>query len=408
MKIQTNIQSNLAALLITCNMLLSITTATSAADWPQWRGIHRDGISQESDWKPESAKVAWKANVSLGFASIAVANNRLYTIGHADDREIVYCLDATTGKEIWKFSYPCAKIANLYEGGPNSTPTIDGDRVYVVGKEGQFFCLDAAKGTKLWEVSIRQELGGKTPDWGFASSPLILGEMVIIQGAATAAFNKQTGKLIWKSDAFKQAYGSAVAFEHEGKTLLADLNSEALIVVDAQNGKLLASTPWTTQYNTSAATPIVRGNQIFISTGYGKGAGLFEFTGDDLRAKYRTTLMANHMNSCVLRDGFLYGVHGNSHKRGDAYFACIDFQTGERKWLHRGLGVGSVTLAGDKLIILSDRGDLVFATATPDGYNELHRMDRLIPGKCWTPPAMANGRIYLRNAAGDLVCVEVK
>lgn len=393
--------------LLAFTLIGALTTSTWAADWPQWRGIKRDGISQESDWNPQSAKVAWKVNVSLGFASMSVANGRLYTIGHVDDREIVYCLDAVTGKEIWQFSYPCAKIANLYEGGPNSTPTVDGDRLFVVGKEGQLFCLDAAKGTKVWEASIRQALGGKTPEWGFASSPLILGDKVIVQGTATAAFNKASGELIWKSDSFKQAYGSAVPFEWDGKTLLADLNSETLIVVDAQTGKLLASTPWTTQYNTSAATPIIVGNKIFISTGYGKGAGLYEFTGDQLRSIYQTKVMANHMNSCVLRDGFLYGVHGNSHQRGDANFACIDFNTGDRKWMQKGLGVGSVTLAGDKLIILSDRGDLVFAAASPDEYKELHRIDRLIPGKCWTPPIIANGRIYVRNAAGDLACVEV-
>ncbi len=396
------------AMCLVVAFLLALPVAAQAADWPQWRGPSRDGISQETDWDPKSAKVAWKVNVSLGFACMSVADGRLFTIGHVDDHEIVYCLDAATGKELWTFRYPCAKIANLYEGGPNSTPTVDGDRVYVVGKEGQFFSLDAAKGTKHWETALRTELGGKTPDWGFACSPLILGDRVIVQGSSTAAFDKKTGKLLWKSDAFLQAYGSAVPFEYQGKTMIADLNSQALIVVDADSGKLMAATPWTTQYNTSAATPIIVGNQIFISTGYGKGAGLFEFTGNRLRQKYHTTVMANHMNSCVLREGHLYGVHGNSHQRGDASFNCINFETGQRTWTQKGLGVGAVTLAGDKLIILTDRGDLVLAAASPDAYNELHRMDRVVAGKCWTPPIIANGRIYARNSAGDLVCVEVK
>lgn len=394
--------------LLAIALSLTVASSTLAADWPQWRGLNRDGISAENDWKPQSAKVAWKVNVGLGFACMSVAEGRLFTIGHIDGNEVVFALDAATGKELWKFSYPCAKIANLYEGGPNSTPTVDGDRVYVVGKEGQFFCLDAAKGTKIWEASLRKELGGKTPEWGFSSSPLIHGDSVIVQGESTAAFDKKTGKLTWKSDAFKPAYGSAVVFNHNGKPMIADLNSKALIVVDAATGKLVAATPWTTQYDTSAATPIVVGNQIFISTGYGKGSGLYEFTGSKLQMVYVSTMMANHMNSCVLRDGHLYGVHGNSHQRGDANFACIEFATGKRKWAHKGLGVGSVTLAGDKLIILSDKGDLVFAAASPEAYTELHRMDGVVPGKCWTPPIVANGKIYLRNTPGDLVCVEVK
>ncbi len=391
----------LALMLMTCAPIF-------AADWPQWRGLHRDGISQETDWNPASAKVIWKANVSLGFAAVSIAQGRLYTLGHADDNEIVFCLDAVTGKEIWKFSYPCDKIAKLYEGGPNSTPTVDGDRVFVLGKEGQLFALDAAKGTKIWEASLLESLGGKTPEWGFAASPLVIKDKVIVQGAATAAFSRETGELIWKSDAFQQAYGSAISFEYEGKTLLADLNSKALVVIDAATGKRLALAPWTTQFDTSAATPIVVGNKIFISTGYGKGAGLFEFTGNDLRQKYHTTLMANHMDSCVLYKNHLFGFHGNAHKRGDVTLTCIAFDTGERKWTQKGLGCGAVTLAGDKLIIISDRGDLVFAAANADQYKELHRLDDVVPGKCWTPPVIANGRIYLRNAAGDLACVEVK
>ena len=394
--------------LLALTLSLTVASSTLAADWPQWRGPNRDGISAENDWKPQSAKVAWKVNVGLGFACMSVADGRLFTIGHINGNEVVFALDANTGKELWKFSYPCAKIANLYEGGPNSTPTVDGDRVYVVGKEGQLFCLDAAKGTKIWEASLRKELGGKTPEWGFSSSPLIHGDNLIVQGQSTAAFNKKTGKLAWKSDDFKPAYGSAVVFEHGGKPMIADLNSKALIVVDATTGRLVASTPWTTQYDTSAATPIVVGNQIFISTGYGKGAGLYEFTGSSLNVVYTSTIMANHMNSCVLREGHLYGVHGNSHSRGDANFACVEFATGKRKWSHKGLGVGSVTLAGDKLIILSDRGDLVIAAASPESYKELHRIDGVVAGRCWTPPIIANGKIYLRNTPGDLVCVEVK
>jgi len=404
-------QPTLASLLRLAFILfiaMALGRPAGAADWPQWRGVKRDGISAETGWSPAKPAVLWRGNVGLGFASVSIADGRLYTIGHEDGKEIVHCLDAATGEKKWTFEYPCGKIANLYEGGPNSTPTVDGANVYVSGKEGQLFCLDAAKGTKMWEVAMKKELGAKVPDWGFSSSPLILGELVIVQANCTAAFNKNDGKLVWKSEPFQQAYGSAVAFDYKGKTLIADLNSSHLIVLDAADGKVLAKTPWRTQFDTSAATPIVVGDKIFISTGYGKGCGLFEFTGDSLKQLYANTHMANHMNSCVLHDGHLYGIHGNSHARADCMVVCIDFATGERKWTQKGLGCGAVTLAGDKLIITSDRGDLVFAEASPAGFKEVGRLDQAVKGRCWTPPVFANGRVYVRSAPGDLACVELK
>jgi outer membrane protein assembly factor BamB len=390
-------------------VLLLLTASVSANDWPQWRGPKRDGIAVAS-FAGREPKVAWRANVGLGFASLVVADGRLFTIGYADDGEVVYCLDAATGKEQWRFAYPCARIANLYEGGPNSTPTVDGGQVFVVGKEGQFFCLDAARGTKVWEISLKKELGARTPDWGFASSPLILDGLVIVQANCTAAFNKKTGELAWRTDPFKQAYGSAIPFEFKGKTMIADLNSEALIIIDAATGKVQAKTEWRTSFDTSAATPIVVGDQVFISTGYGKGCGLFQFTGSALKQVYANGNMANHMNSCVNFDGHLYGIHGNSHQRGDCTFNCIDFATGEKKWAHKdkAIGCGAVALAGDKLIIIGDKGDLVIATASSKGFEEVSRLQAAVTGKCWTPPIVAHGRIFLRSAPGDVACVEVK
>lgn len=386
----------------------------SANDWPQWLGPKRTGESTETgwrtDWSSNPPKELWRARVGLGFSSTAVADGRLFTLGHADGNEVITCLDAATGKEQWTVEYKCDKIARFYEGGSSSTPTIDGDRAYVVGKEGQFHCLDVKTGEKVWYHDLREVLGTKTPEWGFACSPLILSDRVIVQAGGVAAFNKKTGERVWVSDQrFSPGYGSPVAFDFNGKTMLAALNNDALIIVDASDGSVKATTRWKTRFATSASTPIVVGDQIFISTGYEEGCGLFRFTGDALEEIYRNEDMANHMNNCMLHEGKLYGFDGNAH-RGPrpAALKCIDFKTGKVHWSQDGLGCGALTLVDGKLLVMSEKGDLILAAASPDGYKELGRVDRAVPGKVWTIPVLSNGRIYCRSSPGNLVCYEVK
>lgn len=407
--------SRRVAAILTLLAALHLALAPLAAaehDWPQWRGPTRDGISKETglrtDWAAREPKVLWRASVGLGFSTVSVANERVYTLGHIDGKEIIFCLDAGSGQEKWKHAYPCSKIARFYEGGSSSTPTIDGDRVYVLGKEGQFFCLDAGSGDRKWYLDLQEELKASVPEWGYACSPLVLGDLVIVQANCTAAFNKMTGKLAWKTKPFSQAYGSPIAFEHGGKTYVADLNTDGLIVADAKTGAVAAMTKWQTMFSTNATTPIISGDRIFISTGYGKGCGLFQFTGTSLKEIYTAKSMANHMNNSVLHQGHLYGIHGNSHDRNSNELRCIDLATGESKWAHKGLGTGAVMLADGKLIVTSDKGDLLLVDASPAGYKELAKLSGVVRGKCWTVPVLSNGRIYCRSTPGDLACVEVK
>lgn len=380
-------------------------------DWPQWLGPSRNGVSKEtawsSDWKGKTPKVLWQGKSGLGYSSFAIAKGNVYTLGHGDDRETIYCFDAATGEVKWRHSYNCARIAKFYEGGSSSTPTIDGDTLYSVGKEGQFFSLDAATGKLNWEINLKDELDAGVPEWGYACSPLVLGDLVIVQANCTAAYDKKTGKRAWKTGKFQQAYGSPISFGFQGKTLIADLNSEGLIVVDAKDGKVLAQTGWRTQFDTNASTPIIHDGRIFISTGYGKGCGLFEFTGAALKEIYTSKTMANHMNNCVLWEGHLYGIHGNSHDRNSCTLRCIDLATGEKKWEQRGFGCGSLTLADGKLIIFSDRCDLVIAEATPTKYTEVSRFDQVMRGKSWTTPILSHGRVYCRSVDGTVVCLDV-
>ena len=380
-------------------------------EWPMWRGAKADLISREVGWEfawPEAGPPKlWTANVGIGFSSFSVADGRLYTMGHKDGNEIVHCLDAETGKSLWTHSYPCLLVDNLHEGGPSATPTIDGNRVYTVSKEGHLFCLTADRGEVVWLVELQKLLGVPMPDWGFSSSPLVLGDMLVLEAGRTVALNKQSGELIWQTQKYRPGYGSPTAFEHDGELLIATLNNDALIIVRANTGELVDSTPWESSFATVANTPIVTGNRIYISSGYNQGCALYELKDRKLKQLYKNKAMRNQMNNSVLAEGFLYGFDGNSHVPRTVALVCMEHATGEVRWRELGLGCGSLMLADGKLIILSDQGELVTAETTPEAFRPISRA-KVLEGRCWTVPVLAGGRIYCRNAAGDVVALDVR
>jgi outer membrane protein assembly factor BamB len=243
-------------------------------------------------------------------------------------------------------------------------------------------------------------------EWGFAGSPLIAGDAVIIEAAHTIAYHRESGEIIWKSERFKPAYATPVIFTHKGRKLLVTLKTEGLIVLDVATGKTIAMQEWKTRFSTNATTPIVIGDKIFISTGYSRGCGLFKFNGDSFKEIYSTKAISNHMANCVLIDGHLYGISGNTHGIGKKELVCMKFDTGEVKWKLRGFGCGTVSAAGNRLMVLTERGELVISKASPGGFDALSRA-QVNSGRCWTVPVLANGAIYTRNAGGRLVALGV-
>jgi len=394
---------------VVCIALL-FAGSVHAADWPRFLNSDVDGRSAESvptTWPASGPKTLWKTNVGKGFASIAVADGRAFTLGHRDGKETVYCFDAKTGKVIWSHRYDCPLLPNLHEGGPSATPTVDGDRVYTLSKNGDLYCFNVPDGKVLWKTDLKSDLSMKTPEWGFAASPLILGDAMILQAGHTVAYDKATGRIRWKSEHAKPAYGSAVSMQLQDGVGIVVLNTDGLAIYDATDGRTIATTPWQTRFSTNGTTPIVVGNEIFVSTGYGKGCGLFRFDGSSLQNVYTNNDMANHMANCVLIDGHLFGYNGNAHPRSTRVeVVCMEWSTGRVKWAERGLGCGTIIAAGKTLVLLSDVGELVLAPATSTGFKPTARA-KVLGGKCWTPPALSNGRVYCRNAAGDVVCVQV-
>jgi len=396
------------SLLTFCLLTLVFSGTGFPADWPCWRGPSRNGISEETgwtaQWPADGPRQLWKANVGTGCSSVSVSEGRLFTMGNANETDTVFCLDAMTGREIWKHSYACPLAPNLFEGGPGSTPVVDAGRVYALSREGDLFCLEAASGKLLWKKNFKKDFSPKTIKWGYNASVLILNNLAIIDvgspDAQTVAFDKVTGNVVWKGGSEPASYGTAMPFADSGRTLVTSFNGFGLCLLDAKDGREVARFPWKTQYEINAATPIISGNKIFISSGYNHGCALLEFQSGTLTKIWENKKMRNQFSSSVLYKDYLYGFDDKS-------LACLDFATGEEKWREEGLGLGSLMLADGKLIINSSKGELVLAEASPAGYKELARAS-VAPGakNCWVVPVLANGRIYCKNNKGDLVCVD--
>ena len=392
---------------VVCLLWLTLLSSVRAADWPQWRGPARDGISAEADWSiawpTNGPRSRWTFQAGTGCAAVSVCQGRVYTLGNRADTDTVYALDEKTGAVLWKHSYACPLDPNLFEGGPAATPTVDGDRVYTLSRAGQLFCLRADKGTVLWSKHLVNELGGKRPTWGYAGSPVVLDNRVILDvgapGGAILAFDKMTGQVLWKNGAEGASYGTVQPCTLRGQAALASFNAFGLILRKAGDGQELARFPWKTSYDINAATPIVAGDRIFISSGYNRGAALLQFMEQGLKPLWENKKMRNHFSSCVLWKDHLYGFD-------EGTLTCLEFATGAVRWRQEGLGKGGLMLAAGRLIIQAERGDLVIADAAPDAYRERARA-HVLGGRCWVMPVLANGALYGKNNNGDLVCLDV-
>ncbi|MHC4638343.1 MAG: PQQ-like beta-propeller repeat protein, partial [Planctomycetota bacterium] len=384
-------------------------STAEAADWPNWRGPNYDGISTETGWNPMLPKeVLWKISIGTGFSSMSVVNGRVYAMGNIKDNDIVYCLDAKTGKEIWRHTYSSPLDSKNYEGGPNATPTIDQGRVYTLSKRGMAFCLDIENGRVIWSRDFKKEYGIKWPRWGLSGSALIVDDLVIYNaGTAGIALNKKDGSMVWQNGSDEAGYATPMPFTMNGTKYLAIFTAKSLNTLLTATGEIKWEFPWKTSYNVNAADPIVTGDKVFISSGYNRGSALLKITSDSVTEVWQNKkkAMRNQCNSSVLLNGYLYGFDGQVGGKGK--LTCFELETGQVKWAQDGMGTGSVISADGKLIILSEKGKLVIAEVSPEAFKEISSA-QILTGKCWTAPVLADGMIYARNnPVGDLVCVDV-
>lgn len=396
-----------------CVAVVASNLLVSAADWPSWRGPDRNGISRETDWSSDWGAAGptrlWTANVGIGFSSVAVAEGRVFTSGWADGQDTVRCLDAATGKVLWTHSYPEVLGNKMYEGGPNATPVVEGDRVFTVSKTGHSFCFEAGTGKVRWEVDLGSQIGAKLSDWGVSGSPVLadVNTVLIAYGPAGVALDAGTGRLLWNSGKGKDmTFAAPVIAEFDGQRAALLFMSEQLVAVDPKDGRKLWASKFGQGYRTHCSDPLVVGDRVFISSG-DDGGELLKVSGKSAERIWKNKNLSTFTGTAVLLDGMLYGHETAGYKGANQELRCVDLGTGSVKWGEKGFGQGSIIAAGDRLIVLSDKGELSVVRANPAKF-ELLAKSQVIGGKCWTGPVLSNGQIYVRNAKGELVCLDVK
>ena len=379
------------------------TTKSGRNYWTTLRGPKHDGnyalMPVATNWPASGLVPVWKQPIGLGFSSFAIADGRAFTLEQRRGQEVAVAYDVATGRELWTQAW----TAEFYESngaGPRATPTWEGGRVYALGATGELRCLDANNGTVIWGKNILSDNGAENLPWAMAASPLVVDDKVIVlpggtSGKSVVAYNKNSGAPVWKVLNDTQAYVSPMLVELNGRRQIMVVSGSRVVGLVPESGALLWSYPWNTDMGINGSQPIVIDkNRFFISSGYGKGAALVEVKGSG-NSFTATTIweninMKNKFNSSVFHNGYVYGLD-------EGILTCLDVNTGERKWKGGRYGYGQVLLASDHLIITSDSGDLALVKATPDSYTEVTRFAAL-QGKTWNYPAIADGRLLVRNA----------
>ena len=373
-----------------------------AADWPVWRGVKGDGTTTETV-STFSDTPLWEMNVGSGYPAVSVCKGKLLTAGNKNDQDIIYCLDAVTGKEIWNYTYKCN--ANKSFPGPRATPVTDGRNVYMVSREGDINCLDLNTGKLKWNKSRLASGNVKNLIWGICSSVLLYDGMAIVNiGGKGMAFNAESGDPVWQSQG-EGNYSTPVVFSYNAKNYLAIFSAEKLLILEPRTGNEIAAYPWKTKSNVNAADPLIidGGTRIFISSNYGHGSALLNFDGITLKKEWENTNLCCHFPTPMLIDGIIYGLNGGYK------FCAIKLSDGSVCWQSK-VNNGSFIKAGDKLVYLEENGNLKLIKPSAEKCDVIKsvKIPKMDSAKSATMPVLAEGRIYCRNANGMLVCIAAK
>lgn len=397
-------------------LCLLIALPLSASDWPQFRGPNGDGVSGEKnlnkDWTAKPPKELWRAAMNdKGYAGASAAAGKVFLLDSNGQEDNIRALDSQTGKEIWSFKYP-ASYTPMIGGGEadwgfgRTTPTYNNGHVYVLSALGKLRCMDAEKGAELWQRDIKTDFKGKPGAWHYTAPPIVDGNKLIVcpggENAGVVALDKDTGKDIWKGGGSDKAgYALPLVGTLDGKKQYVVLTGSNLIGVDAENGSLLWSVPWVTDYDVNAATPIISGNTVFVCSGEKHGSALIEVSGGAAKKLWENEEMQSQFNGPILSDGYVYGI-------GDpGVLTCLDLKTGAVAWKQQGFEKGGVMAVDGALIAVDGaKGNVVLVSLNHDAYKELCRMKPL-DGRHWSPPLVADGKLFIRNTE-TLVCLDLK
>jgi outer membrane protein assembly factor BamB len=403
--------------IISVPIVLLVASSLQGEEWPQFLGPNRDGHYHASDvsdtWPKTGPHILWRKEIGQGFSSPVVSQGRLILFHRIGNQEKVDCLDAKTGSTLWSYGYPTGYRDDFgFDEGPRATPTIDGSEVYTLGAEGMLHCLDFATGKKKWSVDTRQRFSVQKGFFGVAGSPLIEGKAVLLNvggagNAGLAAFDKDTGNVIWTATNDEASYSSPVAATMDGMRHVFFFTRSGLTDVDPLTGQVRFQFPWRAriQASVNAAVPLIIENHVFLSASYQTGAVLLEVNGSRVKKLWSSDeILSNHYATSTYLEGYLYGFHGRQ-EYGPS-LRCVELKTGKVQWSEEAFKAGTITLADKTLLILRENGELIFAQASPKEFHPTARI-ALLTGTVRSYPALANGFLYARNEK-TLICVDLK
>ena len=394
-----------------------LPTPSKAEDWPTFLGPNRNGSIFETNlattWPKEGPRALWQRQVGEGFSGPVVSAGKLVLFHRVADRETVECLDAMTGKELWKADYPSTYKDDFgFEEGPRSTPAVADSRVITFGADGMLNAWELATGRMLWSIDTRATFKSGKGFFGIACSPLVEGNAVILNiggkdGAGIVAFDTASGKVLWQATDDEASYASPVAATLGDRRCILVITRTALVALNPGDGKVVFRHAWTPPMNASvsAATPLVIGDLIFISASYGTGTSLLRFKEPAPGVIWsRDEVLSAHYATSVHHDGFLYGFDGRQEQGCE--LRCVELKTGKVRWIESGLKAGTVTLANDLLLVMTERGELIQAPAAPGGFKPVSRA-QILPFVVRAHPALADGLFYARSK-DKLVCIDLR
>jgi outer membrane protein assembly factor BamB len=382
---------------------LVVPALVVADDWPQFRGLQRDGVSQETGlaegWAEGGPKEVWRKPIGSGYSAVSIVGDRLYTMYvveiDGEDKEVAVALSAKDGKELWRTPLG-VRFDNEFGDGPRATPTVSGDRVYVLDSRGTLAALKTKDGSVVWSMDFLEKFELEVPRFGYSTSVVVDGDQVVVQAGGPEGNNylgidKASGEIVWSRGDGPPGYSSALPVEVGGKKRFVYVAGEQLVCIDEEGGEVWAH-EWP-QGETHAMPIRIPPDKLYLSGAEGVGARLFRVKEADGKGEiellWEQPFMRNHFSAAVVHEGTIYGFD-------NATLKAISIDDGKPAWGKRGLGKGSLILADGHLLVLSDRGKLLLVEATPEAYKEKGSVQAL-EGLCWTAPAFADGRLYLRN-----------
>jgi outer membrane protein assembly factor BamB len=378
----------------------------SGSDWPQFLGPERNGVAPDagpiSPWPEAGPPAVWSREVGAGYSGPVISKGRLILFHRLGGEEVVESLSAADGKSQWKFAYPSSYADDYGKGdGPRSTPVVAGGRVYTFGAEGRMHCLDLETGRKIWGRALHEDYQVPKSFFGVATSPLAEGNLILVnlgsKQAGILALAAESGKEVWRATNHEASYSSPVAATIDGVRHLLFLTREGLVSLDPQNGNVRFGKPWRSRFHASvnAATPVVAGDLAFLSASYNTGAVLLRLHRDGADEIWKNDQsLSNHYTTSIHHHGYLYGFDGRQEE--GARLRCVEMRTGKVQWTKADFGCGSMVLAGEDLLVVTESGDLVVIEATPAAYREKARA-RVLSSPCRAPIALANGVLYARD-----------